>query len=93
MYHVATLLAEHGMVAIAADYRVETRHQTDSYTCVRDGRSAMCYVRQHVALCATLVTESDPRIDEPSDDLTVSPAAAASALFNPVCNTGPQGYG
>ena len=36
-------------VAICAEYRTESSHGTDPYTCVADGRSAMRWVRAHVA--------------------------------------------
>ena len=40
-------LAERGMVAISAEYRVKSIHGTDSTTCVRDAKSAMRWVRSH----------------------------------------------
>ena len=36
-------------VAISAEYRTESSHGTDPYTCVADGRSAMRWVRAHAA--------------------------------------------
>jgi acetyl esterase/lipase len=41
----AKLLAEHGMVAIAADYRVASRHEAKVADCIRDAKSAIRYVR------------------------------------------------
>lgn len=38
-------LATRGMVAITADYRVASRHQTKAIDCVRDGKSAIRWVR------------------------------------------------
>lgn len=40
-------LAERGMVAITADYRVASRHQTKAVKCVSDGKSAIRWVRQN----------------------------------------------
>jgi len=40
-------LAERGMVAISAEYRVKSIHGTDSATCVRDAKSAMRWIRSH----------------------------------------------
>ena len=40
-------LAEQGVVAITADYRVRERHQTLADRCVADAKSAIRYVRQH----------------------------------------------
>lgn len=42
-------LAERGMVAISADYRVEGVHGTTPQECVKDGKSAMRWVRAHAA--------------------------------------------
>jgi acetyl esterase/lipase len=42
-------LAERGMVAITADYRVRDRHQTLANVCVEDGRSAIRWVRAHAS--------------------------------------------
>jgi acetyl esterase/lipase len=39
-------LAGRGMVAIAADYRVATRHQVKAVSCVSDAKSAIRYVRK-----------------------------------------------
>ena len=46
-YSQSAYLAARGMVAIAAEYRVESRHGTDPRACVRDGKSAMRWVRGH----------------------------------------------
>jgi acetyl esterase/lipase len=40
-------LASRGMVAIAADYRVESRHDARVVDCVRDAKSAIRWVRQN----------------------------------------------
>ena len=42
-------LAERGMVAFVADYRVASRHSTLAKDCVADARDAMKYVRAHAA--------------------------------------------
>lgn len=42
-------LADRGMVAMAADYRVASRNGTTPKECVKDGKSAMRWVRQHAA--------------------------------------------
>jgi acetyl esterase/lipase len=39
--------ASRGMVAIAADYRVASRHQVKAVDCVRDAKSAIRYLRAH----------------------------------------------
>lgn len=42
-------LASRGMVAISAEYRVESTHRTSPLECVKDGKSAVRWVRQHAA--------------------------------------------
>jgi acetyl esterase len=42
-------LAERGIVAIAADYRVASRHQVKPQACVADAKSAIRYVRREAA--------------------------------------------
>lgn len=40
-------LAERGMVAMSAEYRVKSRHQTTPAECVKDGKSAVRWIRTH----------------------------------------------
>lgn len=40
-------LASRGMVAMVADYRVASRHQTTPFECVKDGKSAIRWIRQN----------------------------------------------
>ena len=40
-------LASRGMVAMSTEYRVKSRHKTTPYECVKDGKSAICWVRLH----------------------------------------------
>ena len=40
-------LAGRGMIAMAADYRVRTRHHTTPAECVKDGKSAVRWIRAH----------------------------------------------
>jgi len=42
-------LASRGMVAMAADYRVKTRHDTTPRECVQDGKSAVRWIRANAA--------------------------------------------
>jgi len=48
-YQQSRFLAEHGMVAFAAEYRVASVHKTSPYECVTDGKSAIRWVREHAA--------------------------------------------
>jgi acetyl esterase len=40
-------LASRGMVAMSAEYRVQSRHGTTPFECVADGKSAVRWIRQH----------------------------------------------
>lgn len=40
-------LAEQGMVAMSAEYRVKSRNNTTPFDCVADGKSALRYIRSH----------------------------------------------
>ena len=42
-------LASRGMVAMAADYRVKSRQKTTPFECVKDGKSAIRWVRMNAA--------------------------------------------
>jgi len=42
-------LASRGMVAMSADYRVASRNNTSPRECVKDGKSAIRWIRQHAA--------------------------------------------
>ena len=48
-YPQARYLADRGMVACCAEYRVRSRHGTRPAECVRDGNSAVRYLRRHAA--------------------------------------------
>ena len=43
----ASYLASRGMVGIVADYRVKSRQGTTPFECVKDGKSAIRWVRAH----------------------------------------------
>lgn len=46
-YPQSNYLASRGMVAICAEYRTENSHGTSPQECVKDGKSAMRWVRKH----------------------------------------------
>lgn len=48
-YQQAEAMAAQGMVAFSADYRVKGRNKTTPFECVKDGKSAIRWVRQHAA--------------------------------------------
>lgn len=45
----AAAMAGLGMVAFSADYRVKSRNKTTPFECVKDGKSAVRWIRQHAA--------------------------------------------
>jgi acetyl esterase len=47
--HHSRYLASRGMVAISADYRVNSRNKVQVPDCIRDAKSAIRYVRQNAA--------------------------------------------
>lgn len=48
-YHQSAYLASRGMVAICADYRTEDHHGTTPIECVKDGKSAIRWIRSHAS--------------------------------------------
>jgi len=46
-YSQSRILAERGMVACSAEYRVRKRNKTTPFECVKDGKSAIRWVREH----------------------------------------------
>ena len=43
------MMTEQGMVAFSADYRVKSRNKTTPFECVKDGKSAVRWIREHAA--------------------------------------------
>lgn len=48
-FEQAEHFAKKGFVAFSADYRVRSRNKTTPFECVKDGKSAIRWVRQHAA--------------------------------------------
>jgi len=46
-YEQARFLAGRGVVAMSAEYRIRRQHKTTPFECVKDGKSAIRWVRQH----------------------------------------------
>ena len=109
-YRQSAHLAQRGMIAYCAEYRVRSRNKTTPFECVKDGKSAIRYVRQnarelgvdperiaagggsaggHVAACTGVING----LEEEGEDKSISSRSNALALFNPVIDTGPKGYG
>jgi acetyl esterase len=103
-------LASRGMVAISAEYRVKKTHGTTPFDCVRDGKSAIRWVRSHATELGidpnhiavgggsagghvAAATGTVPALEQEGEDQSVSCKPNALALFNPVYDNGPTGYG
>lgn len=48
-YPQCQYLADRGMVAISAEYRVKSRNETTPFECVKDGKSALRWVRKNAS--------------------------------------------
>lgn len=48
-YPQCNYLASRGMVAMSAEYRVKSRNNTTPRECVKDGKTALRWIRQHAA--------------------------------------------
>lgn len=48
-FHQCEYLASRGMIAMSADYRVKSRQQTTPAECVKDGKSAVRWIRANAA--------------------------------------------
>lgn len=99
----ARALAERGMVAFCADYRVKKRHDTTPFECVEDGKAAIAWVRKNAAKLGvdpTRIVASGGSAGGHVAACTVvinNPESAsfpnAIVLFNPVLDTTKKGYG
>ncbi|MDB4798143.1 alpha/beta hydrolase fold domain-containing protein [Verrucomicrobia bacterium] len=102
-------LAERGMVAMSAEYRVRNPHKTTPFDCVMDGKSAVRWVRSNAerlkidmkriaaggGSAGGHVAAATATVPGLDDDRgsSVSPVPNALVLFNPVYDNGPDGYG
>ena len=46
-YQQAERFREWGIVAISAEYRIKSKHKTTPFECVKDGKSAVRWIREH----------------------------------------------
>ena len=102
-------LANRGMVAITAEYRVKSRHGAHPADCVADAKDAVRWIRTHArelgvdsariavsgGSAGGHVAASTATIETlPEEtDDTVACSPNALVLYNPVCDTSLQGYG
>ena len=100
----AAWFRDHGIIGIAADYRVKSRHGTTPVECIRDAKSAVRYVRAHAKELGIdpnkiivaggsagghiAACTSISGEDEPGEDLSISSKGNALVLHNPVLGEG-----
>ncbi len=102
----AAHLAARGMVAIRAEYRVRNRHRTTPRDAVADAQAAVSWIVEHAAELGIdptrLVSAGGSAgghlaactgLTPWLDDALPEHRPTALALFNPVIDTGPEGYG
>lgn len=105
----AQYFASKGMIGIVADYRVKTRQQTTPFESVKDGRSAIRYLRANAKKLGIhpskivagggsagghVAAAADlTNLDEATDNLKINARPNALVLFNPVFNNGPGYFG
>ena len=108
-FEQADYLAERGVVAISAEYRVRNRHHTTPFDCVTDGKAAIRWVRQHAKELGVnpdqIVAAGGSAgghvaactgVIEGFDEASedaVSSIPNAMILFNPVLDTTEKGFG
>jgi len=99
--------ASQGIIAIAPDYRIMSKHGTHPRVAVSDARSAMRYIKLHADELGIDTTQlaaaggsagghlalctALPLTEESTE--TIDPSPDALILFNPVVNTTAGGYG
>lgn len=108
-YRQSQHLADQGMVAISAQYRVK-QHKATPKESIKDGKSAMRWVRSHAQKLGinpnmiaagggsagghvAAATGTATAFEEATDNKSVSYRPDALVLFNPVFDNGPGGYG
>lgn len=93
--------AQRGMVAITADYRVQSRNRTTPFDAIDDARDALAWVHAHAAELgidrARIVVSGGSAGGHLAASAVMLPPvrnkAAALVLFNPVVDTTTAGYG
>ena len=100
----AAWFRDQGIIGISADYRVKNRHGTTPLECIKDGKSAIRYVRSHgrelgidperiIAAGGSAGAHVAAATflagnDEPGEDTSVSSKPNALVLHNPVLGLG-----
>lgn len=110
-YPIADWFRQKGFLGISLEYRLLNKKAgTTVFDCVKDGRSAVRYLRSHANELGidpqTIVVSGGSagghvaagtalfdKVNEDSDNLTVSPHPNVLVLFYPVIDTSKDGYG
>lgn len=110
-YPIADWFRQKGFLGISLEYRLlNKKTKTTVFDCVKDGRSAVRYLRTHADELGidpqkiivsggsagghvAAGTALFDKVNEDSDDLTVSPHPNVLVLFYPVIDTSAAGYG
>lgn len=96
-YPHCRLLADRGMVAMSAEYRVSSRHDVQAIDCLEDAKAAMQYVREHAdelevdpdriaaggGSAGGHLAAATALVPNRKGDSNNEPVAAALVLFNP----------
>lgn len=82
-YSQSEYLAKRGMVAISAEYRVKSRNGTSPRECVKDGNSAIRWVRAHAAELGI-----DPKMIAAGGGSAGGHVAAATAIAKEISEDG-----
>jgi acetyl esterase/lipase len=93
--------ASKGIVAICADYRVKSRHNTTPFEAIADGKAAIAYMREHAPRLGIdperIVAAGGSAGGHVAASAAILPPVdhkiAALLLFNPVVDTTAAGYG
>ena len=107
-YAQCAYLAAQGMVAMAAEYRVYNTHGTTPFECVKDGKSAIRWVRKNAEMLGidtgrviagggsagghVAATTAFIEGFEEGENLDQSAVPDALVLFNPALNTGGERF-
>jgi acetyl esterase/lipase len=105
----AKYFSSRGLITILADYRVSSKHKTTPFEAVKDGKSAIRFLRMNSkkfylnrnkiiaaggSAGAHIAAAADLTIlEEEGENVSISSRPDALVLFNPVFDNGPGGYG
>lgn len=105
----AKYFSDRGLITVLADYRVSSKHKTTPFQAVKDGKSAIRYLRMNAkklnidtgkiiaaggSAGGHVAAAADLTfLDENYENKVLSSRPNSLVLFNPVFDNGPLGYG